>query len=208
MTNWKEIRHQVQDRIRNVGSSSKLQRKNKGEGEGKSKKEITPQEAVALIASIIIIILAIGGLGIVYNVFAQQEDESPLSPPLSSPYSSLPSPLTSSPGEDPIGPEGYKKAIDACMVSVMAMNPRPAALTECDVLMPLVPALVESQMIEDIEDVKQKTNEYLHLRALEVNTDMLEQAKNATETPSEVPTVTTLEELEAVDPAARNDSND
>jgi hypothetical protein len=71
MTNWEEIRHEVLERIRNVGSSSKLQRKNKSKGEGKSKKEISPQEAVALIASIIIIILAFGGLGIVYHVFAQ-----------------------------------------------------------------------------------------------------------------------------------------
>jgi hypothetical protein len=49
-----------------TGSSCKSRRK--GRGKSKSKKEITPQEAVALIASIIIIILAFGGL--VYNVFA------------------------------------------------------------------------------------------------------------------------------------------
>jgi hypothetical protein len=60
MTAWKEIRHEVLDRIKKTGSSSnKLQRKSK------SKKEITPQQSIALIASIIIIIIAIGGLGIV-----------------------------------------------------------------------------------------------------------------------------------------------
>lgn len=45
--------------------SSKLQCKNK------SNKVLTPQQSVALIASIIIIIIAFGGLGLVYNVFAR-----------------------------------------------------------------------------------------------------------------------------------------
>ena len=59
MTAWKEIRHQVLDRIKKTGSSSnKLQHKSKS----KSKKWITPQQSIALIASIIIIIIAIGGL--------------------------------------------------------------------------------------------------------------------------------------------------
>jgi hypothetical protein len=71
MTAWKEIRHQVLDRIKKTGSSSnKLQRKSKS----KSKKGITPQQSIALIASIIIIIIAIGGLGIVYNAFAQNQN--------------------------------------------------------------------------------------------------------------------------------------
>ena len=71
MTAWKEIRHQVLDRIKKTGSSSnKLQRKSKS----KSKKGITPQQSIALIASIVIIIIAIGGLGIVYNVFAQNQN--------------------------------------------------------------------------------------------------------------------------------------
>lgn len=76
MTNWKEIRHQVQYRIRNVVRSrgkSKPQQESevKGMSKRKNKKEITPQEAVALTASIIIIIMALGGIGLVYNVFAQ-----------------------------------------------------------------------------------------------------------------------------------------
>ena len=71
MTAWKEIRHQVLDRIKKTGSSSnKLQRKSKS----KSKKGITPQQSIALIASIVIIIIAIGGLGIAYNVFAQNQN--------------------------------------------------------------------------------------------------------------------------------------
>ena len=70
MTAWKEIRHQVRDRIRKTGSSS-----NKLQSKSKSKKEITPQQ-IALIASIIIIIIAIGGLGLVYNVFAQNQSQN------------------------------------------------------------------------------------------------------------------------------------
>ncbi len=71
MTAWKEIKHQVLDRIKKTGSSSnKLQLKSKS----KRKKGITPQQSIALIASIIIIIIAIGGLGIVYNVFAQNQN--------------------------------------------------------------------------------------------------------------------------------------
>ena len=50
--------------------SSKLQRKNK------SNKVLTPQQSVALIASIIIIIIAFGGLGLVYNVFAQNHNHN------------------------------------------------------------------------------------------------------------------------------------
>ena len=61
MTAWKEIRHEVLDRIKKTGSSSnKLQHKSKSKS--KSKKGITPQQSIALIASIIIIIISIGGL--------------------------------------------------------------------------------------------------------------------------------------------------
>ncbi|MGH9974663.1 MAG: PsbP-related protein [Nitrososphaeraceae archaeon] len=71
MTAWKENRHQVLDRIKKTGgSSNKLQHKSK------SKKGITPPQSIALIASIIIIIIAIGGLGIVYNVFAQNQNQN------------------------------------------------------------------------------------------------------------------------------------
>jgi chemotaxis response regulator CheB len=77
VTNWKEISHRVQERIKNVGRSSgksRSQPKSKIKNESKhKKKEISPQEAVALTASIIIIIMALGGIGLVYNVFAQLE---------------------------------------------------------------------------------------------------------------------------------------
>jgi hypothetical protein len=79
MTAWKEIRHQVLDRIKNgISSIGRQQRstthgksKNKSRGSNRRKKEISPQEMVAIIASIVIIIMALGGLGLVYNVFAQ-----------------------------------------------------------------------------------------------------------------------------------------
>lgn len=76
MTKWNKIRDRVQVRIRNVVRSrgnSKPQQKSevRGQSKRKNKKVITPQEAVALTASIIIIIMALGGIGPVYNVFAQ-----------------------------------------------------------------------------------------------------------------------------------------
>lgn len=83
MTAWKEIRHQVLDRIRNgvrsIGRQQQLlhrvtvdnKSKSKKERSKRRKKEITPQEMVAIIASIMIIIMAYGGLGLVFNVFAQ-----------------------------------------------------------------------------------------------------------------------------------------
>ena len=79
MTAWKEIRHQVLDRIKNGISSIGRQRrsttsgksKNNSKGNNRGKKEISPQEMVAIIGSVVIIITALGGLGLVYNVFAQ-----------------------------------------------------------------------------------------------------------------------------------------
>ena len=76
MTKWNKIRDRVQVRIRNVVRSrgnSKPQQKSevRGQSKRKNKKVITPQEAVAFTASIIIIIMALGGIGPVYNVFAQ-----------------------------------------------------------------------------------------------------------------------------------------
>lgn len=66
---WQVIRHQVIERIRKVGSSSSSISKWRRKSKSKSKIEISPQEAVALMASIIIIILAFGGMGLVYSVF-------------------------------------------------------------------------------------------------------------------------------------------
>jgi hypothetical protein len=59
MSAWKEIRHQIRDRIEKLGSGNDILR---SKGKSKSKKRITPQQSIALIASIIIIIIAIGGL--------------------------------------------------------------------------------------------------------------------------------------------------
>ncbi|MPZ06427.1 MAG: hypothetical protein GEU26_08425 [Nitrososphaeraceae archaeon] len=39
--------------------------------EGKNKKELSSLQMFAVIASIIIILIALGGLGLVFNVFAQ-----------------------------------------------------------------------------------------------------------------------------------------
>jgi hypothetical protein len=65
MTDWK-----VQNRTRNAVSRSSGRSKGKGKSKRKEK-EITPVETIALIASIIIIIMALGGIGLVYDVFAQ-----------------------------------------------------------------------------------------------------------------------------------------
>lgn len=65
-------RHQVLDRIKKTGSSNnKLQRKSKSKS-----KNVSPQQSIALIASIIIIIIAFGGLSLVYNVFAQNQSQN------------------------------------------------------------------------------------------------------------------------------------
>lgn len=67
MTAKKEIRHQVLDSIRKMGISKKWWPKR----ENKNRKEITPQQMVAIIASIVIILIALGGLSLVYKVFGE-----------------------------------------------------------------------------------------------------------------------------------------
>ncbi|MGH9975852.1 MAG: hypothetical protein ACRD8Z_08475 [Nitrososphaeraceae archaeon] len=81
MTAWKEITQKVSDRIKNgitkllvvrqLRLRQRLLRKSASESKRKSmsKKQISSQEAVALIASIVIIIIAFGGMGLVYSVF-------------------------------------------------------------------------------------------------------------------------------------------
>ncbi|MGH9976330.1 MAG: hypothetical protein ACRD8Z_10910 [Nitrososphaeraceae archaeon] len=83
MTAWKEITQKVSDRIeygitkllvvRQLRLRQRLIRKSASESKSKSKsmskKQISPQEAVAVVASIVIIIIAFGGLGLVYSVF-------------------------------------------------------------------------------------------------------------------------------------------
>lgn len=85
MTARKEIRHRVIDRIKNGISGILVVRQlrlrqrltAKGSPESKNKiktkkpkKEIYPEELIAIIASIIIIFMVYGALGLVYNVFA------------------------------------------------------------------------------------------------------------------------------------------
>jgi hypothetical protein len=68
MTVWETIRHKLLDLTRKVRINRKRQFRRKSKSQRPS--EITPQQSVALIASIVIILMALGGLGLVYNVFA------------------------------------------------------------------------------------------------------------------------------------------
>ena len=58
-------------------------------------------------------------------------------------------------------------------------------------------------MIENTTDINQKVDEYLTLRALDVNTDMLEQAKISQAESEAGPVVGTIQELMAEDPVVR-----
>jgi hypothetical protein len=81
MTAWKEVTQKVSARIksritkplivRQLRLQQQVPRKlaSQSKGKGKSKKQVSLQEAVALIASIVIIIIAVGGMGLVYSVF-------------------------------------------------------------------------------------------------------------------------------------------
>jgi hypothetical protein len=79
MTAWKEVTQKVSDRVRygitkllvvrQLRLRQRLLKKSASQSKGKGKKQISPQEAVALIASIIIIIIAFGGMGLVYSMF-------------------------------------------------------------------------------------------------------------------------------------------
>ena len=63
MTVWETIRHRLMDLKGKVYSGRRRSK-------SKRRKEITPQQTVALIGSIVIILMALGGLGLVYKVFA------------------------------------------------------------------------------------------------------------------------------------------
>lgn len=77
MAAWRNTTQKISDRIKNgitkllIVRQLRLRQRlvRKSASESKSKKKISPQEAVALIASIVIIIIAFGGMGRVYNVF-------------------------------------------------------------------------------------------------------------------------------------------
>ena len=68
MTVWETIRHQLMDLEGKMYSGRRrhVWRMSKSQG----RKEVTPQQTVALIGSIVIILMALGGLGLVYKVFA------------------------------------------------------------------------------------------------------------------------------------------
>lgn len=68
MTVWETIRHKLLDLTGKVRINRKRQLRRKSKSQ--RPREITPQQTVALIASIVIILMALGGLGLVYNVFA------------------------------------------------------------------------------------------------------------------------------------------
>jgi hypothetical protein len=67
MNIWKKIRHRVlvRPRVFRRGGRRLLAKKDKNKG------EITPQQMLAIVSSIIIILMAIGGFWLVYDVFAQ-----------------------------------------------------------------------------------------------------------------------------------------
>ena len=69
------------------------------------------------------------------------------------------------------GSAKWESEIDKCMVSLKAQNPRPAHLQECDAFMPMVQQMIESNMIYDKNDVKQKVDEYLTQRSLDAFTE-------------------------------------
>lgn len=70
-----------------------------------------------------------------------------------------------------VGPEEKEKAIDDCMISLKAENPREQHLLDCDILMPLVPRFIEHELIYNTTDIDQKFDEYMTLRALDIPTD-------------------------------------
>jgi hypothetical protein len=72
---------------------------------------------------------------------------------------------------DLVGPDEKKKAIDDCMVSLKAQNPREEHLLDCDIYMPLVPRFIENQLIYNTTDIDKKFDEYMALRALDIPTD-------------------------------------
>ena len=103
-------------------------------------------------------------------------------------------------------PTDWNAEIDKCMISLKAQNPRPGVLLECDEFMPLVPAMITSQMIDNTTEINQNVDEYLTLRVLDVNTEMLEQAKisqQEKDTTAATPIVNNTEDLMIYDEYVR-----
>jgi hypothetical protein len=83
MTAWKEIKEQILNRIRNGNRSFRSLRHwqrsisvKKNRNKNRNRREVTPQQMIAILASIIIILIALGGLGLVYNVYASEPQDN------------------------------------------------------------------------------------------------------------------------------------
>ena len=72
---------------------------------------------------------------------------------------------------DLVGPDEKEKAIDDCMISLKAQNPREEHLLDCDIYMPLVPRFIENDLIYNTNDTDKKFDEYMALRVLKIPTD-------------------------------------
>jgi hypothetical protein len=77
MTDWKAIREQVLNRIRKgIGRRQQQKRlstveKSRKKSKSKNRKVLNPQEIISIVSSIIIILIALGGIGLIFDVFAQ-----------------------------------------------------------------------------------------------------------------------------------------
>ena len=70
-----------------------------------------------------------------------------------------------------VGPDEKEKAIDDCMISLKAQNPREEHLLDCDIYMPLIPRFIENDLMYNTTDIDKKFDEYMSLRVLEIPTD-------------------------------------
>jgi hypothetical protein len=70
-----------------------------------------------------------------------------------------------------VGPEEKEKAIDDCMISLKAENPREEHLLDCDIYMPLIPRFIENELIYNTTDTDKKFDEYMEQRVLDIPTD-------------------------------------
>ena len=64
---WEKIKHRILVRPRVFRRSGRRLRAEKDQ----DRREITPQQMLAIVSSIIVILMAIGGFWLVYDVFAQ-----------------------------------------------------------------------------------------------------------------------------------------
>ena len=72
---------------------------------------------------------------------------------------------------DLVGPTEKEKAINDCMISLHAENPREQHLLDCDIYMPLVPRFIEHKLIYNTTETDRKFDEYMTQRVLDIPTD-------------------------------------